>query len=387
MIATRHARLAAATGALLLLVPPAAPLAQIARGGPGMAGAGPVAVLPFVSRGTDPEAWPRLREALRLALSDHGVTLIPEEPVERELRRLRLRDMSILSHEELADLAVAVGARELLIGHVYRVSEEMMAVTFSGRLIDPVARRIDALVFTAEEGHEMDGVLGSGLPVTLAGTLAAATLDFVDALLGDLEDPIGGPKPRLLRRSPLAPTPAAFFSDGLETSRISRILVLPFRSRVPQPGAGQAAADLVSWGFVRSGSVSVVDAGDATRRLLEKGWRTGIPVSTGQILSLGLDPGVDAVLMGSVEKWVEGDPRNLKPPEIALSARLLDARTGEILWAADHERRGDETRMVYEIGNVRLAEELLARASYEMIAPLLNRMEKTARKGVQGETP
>lgn len=383
---TQRTGLAAILGGILLLPAAGMPVAEAARGEVEAAHIGSVAVLPFVSRGTEPETWPRVRDALRRALALRRVTLVPERAVEEELRRMRLRDTSILLHEEMERLAEALGAEKLLAGYVYRVSEEFMAVTISGRLIDPARRRIEAMVFAAQEGRELEGALGSGKPATLERTLAAAAYSFVDALIESATDPSAGRRPDLLDRSILAPDPSAFFSESLKTLRIEKILVLPFRSRVPHAGAGQAASDLVSWGLVRSEAVSVVEAGDSTRRLLERGWRTGMPVGTEEILSLGLDPGVDAVLMGSVEKWIEQAPRSSRAPEIGLSARLLDARTGRILWAADHERKGDETRVIYEIGNVRLTEELLARASYEMIAPLLNVMEKTARKGARGDT-
>ena len=91
-------------------------------------------------------------------------------------------------------------------------------------------------------------------------------------------------------------------------------------------------------------------------------------------------------MMGSVDHWMAGDARGERPPEVSLSARLLDTRTGAILWAADHERRGDETRVIYDVGTVRLAESLLARTSNEMLKPLLKLINKSARRGGEGET-
>jgi hypothetical protein len=348
---------------------------------------GSVAILPFATRGAGPEAWPRLRGALRRALAARRVTLIRQEVVEREIRRRRLRDMSILHLEEMKDLARAVRSQKLLLGYVYRLSDGgEPVVAFSGRLINPQGQKIEAMTFTAQEGRDLQGPLGSGEPVTFERTLDAAAVSFADAIIKSARAGGRQRKPDLLKSSILAPNPSAYFSPDLDAGMLGRMVVLPFRNRTRQRGAGQAAADLISWSLVSSGGATLVEAGDATRRLLERGWRTGVPIGKEEILSLGLDPGVDAVLMGAVEKWAEGETRSDRAPEIGLSARLLDARTGVILWAADHDRRGDETRSIYEVGNVRIAEALLARASYEMLKPLLDLLEDSARSGDEGES-
>jgi curli biogenesis system outer membrane secretion channel CsgG len=107
-------------------------------------------------------------------------------------------------------------------------------------------------------------------------------------------------------------------------------------------------------------------------------------VGRAEVVSLGLDPAADAILMGSVERWEEGAAE--RPPEIAFSMRLLDARSGEILWAAEHERRGDQARILYEAGNVRLAEALMARAASEALEPLVKALAEGATTAAQPES-
>ena len=99
----------------------------------------------------------------------------------------------------------------------------------------------------------------------------------------------------------------------LIAARVTRMVVLPFRNKTRQPGAGQAAADLASWSLVSTGGVTLIESGDATRRLLERGWRTGMPMGTQEILSLGLNPGVDSVMMGSVDHWMARGRRRESP--------------------------------------------------------------------------
>ncbi len=338
-----------------------------------------LAVLPFMPRGAPPEAWARLREVFGTRLPAAGFDLVDQAAVNEALKERRLRDMSFLTHAEVAELAATLGADRVLAGYIYRFDDApRAAVSFSGRLIDPARPEIEWMGLTVVEGRSLLGPLGTGGPITLRRTLEEAARRFA----GDFAEPTEGARartePRLLKPSHLAPEPSVFLSPRVAGKGLHRIVVLPFRNLTRRPGAGQAAADILSWCLLSSGSVAVVDAGDATRRLLERGWRTGMPVGREEVLALGRDPGVDGVLMGSVERWLEADPGDTRSSEIAFSARLLDAATGEILWAADHERRGDQTRIVYDVGHVRLAEALMARASSEALAPLVNALKEAA---------
>jgi TolB-like protein len=337
-----------------------------------------VAVLPFTLRGAPPEAWPAVAEALAAVLPRRGLELVDRVSVVEQLRRGRLRDTSLLTRREMAALAAALGADRLLLGAIYRFDGgETPAVSLSGRLIDPSHLGVEAMTFTVLEGRTLLGPLGTGGPVTRERTLEVAARRFAVALVPTRAGMAALERDDLLKSSLLAPSPAAFMSARLPARGIRSIIVLPFRNNTRHPAAGQAAADLTSWCLLTSSRLALFDAGDATRRLLERGWRTGMPVGRAEVVSLGLDPAADAILMGSVERWEEGAAAE-RPPEIAFSMRLLDARSGDILWATEHERRGDQARLLYEAGNVRLAEALMARAAFEALEPLLRALAEGA---------
>lgn len=339
-----------------------------------MAGAGRlrVAVLPFALRGAPPQTWPEIRDALHAALPRYGLEVVGNFAIERELRLRRLRDTSILSREQVAEMARTLGADRVLLGYVFRYDgAPNPAVSLSGRLIDPGGLEIDRMAVTVLEGRSLMGLLGTGGPITLERTRNEAVRRFAATISGENgypggEDDHGG----LLSDSVLAPSPIAYLAPEVGGMAIGRVVILPFRNHSKFMGAGQIAADLAAWCLVESSRIRIVDAGDATHRLLERGWRTGMPVGRAEILSLGRDPGVDAVLMGAVERWEEG-MTGATPPVVSISARLLDTRTGRILWAAEHERLGDETLVVYGVGNVRLVEALAARSSFEALKPLI----------------
>ena len=355
--------------AILVLAAPAA------AGSGAEPGAAPtetrVALLPFTARGAPPECWDRLRPDLEHEFAARGLEVVPEGRVREELRARRLRDLSLLTREEIRGLSAALGAGRMVIGALYRCAPAGEAASLAARVLDPARLGIERLTFIHVGARDFLGPLGTGGPVRPERTLAEAARRLAVALFPkDEKDRDLAREWSLTKRSVLAPTPALFLSPRLRATPPDRVVVLPFRNRSDQPHAGQVAAELTACALAAALPVELYDGGDATRRLLERGWRTGLPVGREEVTSLAGDPGVDAVLMGDVDFWDEGSVAGGRPPELAVSFRLLDAATGDILWAAEHERRGDETRSFYEAGNVRLPEILMLRAACEALAPL-----------------
>lgn len=341
-----------------------------------------IAVLPFTPRGAPSGAWEDVRDLLYEELEFHGVEVVRNLAIERELKVRRLREMSILSREDLQSLATLVGADRVLLGYIFRMDDlPDPAVSLSGRLVDPATLRIERMSVTLFEGRSFLGPLGVGGPVTLERTLKEVVHRFAVAILA----PAGGRSAgetagKVLRGSVLAPSPFTYVAPDLEEHGIRKIVVLPFRNNTSAFGAGQIAADLMAWSLAVSGHVELLEPGDTAYRMLQQGWRTGIPVGRPAILSLASEPGVDGVLMGSVETWEEGSLIARTPPAVTISARLLETGGGRILWAAEHDRLGDETRVVYEVGNVRLVEALAARSSFEALAPLTKVLAKGSQR-------
>jgi hypothetical protein len=371
---------AVALAALLAAVPP--PPAP-PGGGPGPALR--VAVLPFAARGAAPDSWPRLRAPILRAIAAAGFEVVDPDAVDAAMRRGRLRDAALLERFEAAGLAAALGADRLLIGAIERCQEgPAPAVSLAGRLVDPRGLRVAAMAYTVVDDRALLRPLGIGGPVTAAQAADEAARRFAAGLAGGRDG--DGDRGRLRRTSILAPDPAILPSGRLAAApTVRRLVVLPFRNRTSRPGAGQAAADAAAWNLWRGTDVELVDAGDAARRLLRRGWRTGLPVGREEVLALGRETGVDAVLMGEVDRWEEGPPGAGGAPEVAFSVRLLQASTGAILWAAQHERRGDQTRVVYEAGNVRLPEALVARALHETLRPLFEVLTARPSEGGTGK--
>jgi len=146
-------------------------------------------------------------------------------------------------------------------------------------------------------------------------------------------------------------------SPGLD--RISKMAVMPFDNLTKD----DKAAEKVRNGFViellRTGSFNVVDKGETDRLLKVAGLSygaqgaitgtagtgaaaaestaaTAIPLSK----KIGDALGVEAIIVGSVEAYSVERVGDQVSPEVSISARLIDAETGIIIWGGTHTRCG-----------------------------------------------
>ena len=334
-----------------------------------------VAVLPFTSRGAGAAGWSAVRGPLTAQLQLRGIDLVDAAQVDAAVKERRLRDVSILTNEELRELGAALGADRIMLGSIYRFDQERApAVSFSARVVAPGDSTIRAIAAVAVDASDLVRVLDLGGQPTVNTTLNVACARLAErlGLAGALASHRGGT--RLLKESSLAPDPVTYLSPQLDRDTLRRVAVLPFRNPAGRPGAGQAAAELAAWSLHASGTLQVVESGDVTRRLLARGWRIGLTIPTEPLRELGIEANVDGLLIGSVDRWKDGSPSGVESPEVSLTMRLLETKTGKILWSAIHERRGDETRTVFDMGTERLAEALLARTAHEALIPLCKRL-------------
>jgi TolB-like protein len=94
--------------------------------------------------------------------------------------------------------------------------------------------------------------------------------------------------------------------------------------------------------------------------------RTGVDLNT--IKLMGRRLGVDAVIMGRIEEFVGMEEKKRGViPVVSISARMVDVRTGKILWMAQHRRTGDDYIKVLDFGKVRSVGELTKKVVLEMI--------------------
>ena len=131
-----------------------------------------------------------------------------------------------------------------------------------------------------------------------------------------------------------------------------KIAVLPFDNVSKDQDAGRIVTNTVITYLLSTGAYDVVEPGVVNSALAAEGIRLNEGLSADDARKLQARVKADAFIIGLVEDY--GDLRVGADtyPSISFSARLLDAQTADILWAATITKSGDENVKLFDIGRV-----------------------------------
>lgn len=350
-----HAARAALALAALLLAAPAAGLERLA--GPGM-------LLPVQDRVGDPALTTVIHDTFEAELAEsHQLVRTPE--MRDVLRRLRIRDVKLAAPAQLDRLASELGVEWFLSSTLHEaILDPVPQITVSARLYRAGVPELAWAGFDAASGIDEQRWLGLGGTADAFELARQVALRLAESALGRAGEG---------RRARDSDSKNGFRSRRLEASPTTLAAIVPFDS-VSGPNSGVAAeivteatiAALYELG-IRLLSPSAVDEIQRERGRL---WRGELDAPTRQ--ALNRQGGVDWVLTGTVEVYVS--ERSLRPdPRVALSARLLEAASGRILWMDGRDRRGARPGSLYDTGRIysagALANEIVRAFVAELYGP------------------
>lgn len=341
--ATRHTPYAFVAAAALCMV----------AGAAASEGATRIAILPFQNVSGHVQAPAFIMPLLAAVLEERGYDVVGGDPLESFLAERRIRATSLLNREQLAAVGREFGASLVLVGSIdlFVDSPGNPQWGLSGRILETASGRIvwaDAAGFS---GDDFTGFLGLGT-ITSPEVLAVETVQAVFRNLSpgaSMAEAARSAPPRsrkLLRR--------VFRSSRLETDPPRRIAVLPFVNGTERRGAALIVDDLMLVGLFRVGRFELEDAGEIHQALQSLGFAPFGGIDLQSLHAIGEKSGVDGVILGRVEEYNEGlRPGTSTSPSIALDARMLDVKTGEILWMGYHEAWGEDSQIVLEFGKIK----------------------------------
>ncbi|MGA1823177.1 MAG: hypothetical protein ACMUIP_00845 [bacterium] len=138
---------------------------------------------------------------------------------------------------------------------------------------------------------------------------------------------------------------------------IKKVAVLPFESLSQDKYAGQKVWNMFITSLLATNAIDVVELGDVQKALSSLGgadimeaqqggvWLQSPQVNTTNIgkekaMALGQLLGVQAIIQGSVEVYEMKRMQSGSYPEVCLSMRMTDVKTGNIIWSVNHTERG-----------------------------------------------
>ena len=155
---------------------------------------------------------------------------------------------------------------------------------------------------------------------------------------------------------------------------IKNIAVLPFANKTKKIDAGLIVTYIFISQLHNNSRYKVANLGDVKEILLDRLIRIKDTIDFNTAKILGEKLGVQALIIGEVLKFKERQDEDKKNiPEVAISVHLLHIKSGKILWTCQHERNGEDYKIIFDLGQegsiIRLAQKVIS----EMLETLIKK--------------
>jgi len=170
--------------------------------------------------------------------------------------------------------------------------------------------------------------------------------------------------------------PRLFFKPAFDFSGSKKIAVLPFENLADDGGAGEKLQKIFLVELLKQNQWQVLEPGEVEQALKELRIRVTDKLSAEQARRLQEKLGLDWIFFGTVLEFSTPQTGSNEPPVVSLTARILDAGKGEIVWAAFGSRQGDDSEFLFEVGRVNSTSELAKKIAEKMVAALAKKSRK-----------
>jgi TolB-like protein len=123
---------------------------------------------------------------------------------------------------------------------------------------------------------------------------------------------------------------------------ISKIAIMPFKG--PTELIGQSVSDMFVTEILRSQYYELVERSQMANVLSESELSLS-GLSATKAAEVGGMMGADGVMIGTVSEYETVAYRGRTLPVVGISARLIDCKTGKIIWSVDFADRSDDRSM------------------------------------------
>ncbi|NLF85406.1 MAG: hypothetical protein GX571_04805 [Lentisphaerae bacterium] len=146
---------------------------------------------------------------------------------------------------------------------------------------------------------------------------------------------------------------------------IKKIAVMPFKA--DSELVGNSASDVFLTEIMRTGRYELVERTRMAQVLSESELALA-GLSAAKATEIGSMLGAEAVVIGTVDEYAMHTYRKQAYPVTAMSARLIDCKTGQVVWSVDLAKRGTNPRIVLS--------EHMRSVAHEMVAALYRRWHR-----------
>lgn len=138
---------------------------------------------------------------------------------------------------------------------------------------------------------------------------------------------------------------SSFHSRPQALSAIKTVVVLPLDNLTANPDAGVAVTDLLVTQLFQLGRFRILSKIELEQLYAQQNLKIPKSIDRGTAAELARRVGADGVLYGSVTEFAYqggSSDEDEKEPAVGINLRLVDARTGTVVWGSSSSRASDE---------------------------------------------
>jgi TolB-like protein len=305
-----------------------------------------IAVLPFENLTDDRTALIQIMPVVKSQLEEKGLEIVDENSLDKFLLKERIRSTGYISKDIAEKMGKELNVKAILVGSINSFyPQKNPQVGLLTRLINSSDGAILWANQASATGEDFTKVLGLGTVTTMDRLISIV----VDRLLASF--------------SVTAP--------HKEKELTHRIAVMLFQNKSRYKDAGTIATYMFLVELFKNRGFEAVEYGEIRRLVvdLRVRYRGELDYKSIKALSESLD--VDGILVGTVEFYSDGLDTS-SPPEVTISARLINARKNRIIWSDSIQLNGDEDIIAFDWGRIRSIDGV----AYKVVTKLIQKMEK-----------
>ena len=305
-----------------------------------------IALFPFENLTDDKNASIEIMPVLKSQLEKKGLEIVDEDRLNKFLLKERVRSTGYISRDIAQKIEKELHVKAILVGSItsyYPLKNPQVGML--ARLIDSSSGVILWANQASATGEDYTKILGLG------------TVRSMDELIPIVVD-------RLF-------TSFGVTSQRKEKEQTHRIAVMLFQNKSKHKDAGMIVTYMFLVELFKNKGYEPVEYGEIRRLTVDYRIRHRGELDYKNIEGLSEALGVDGIVVGTVELFSDGLDTS-SPPEVAISARLINARKSRILWSDSIQVKGDEDIIAFDWGRIRSIDSLTDKA----VTKLIQKMEK-----------
>ena len=166
-------------------------------------------------------------------------------------------------------------------------------------------------------------------------------------------------------------TVTRFVRQEIDPSYVKRVAVLKFENHTKDKNAGERLRDITTTEILAMGLFDVVDKAVVAIILQEETGGKAEALDRITVKRIAKKLGVQGLVIGSVDTYEEKRNGNYSYPVVALTLRLIDGSSGQIIWQASGTETGYST--VERLFGI--APKDLSQVSYQLVRRLLRTLK------------